>query len=209
VLTYNSGQEVSLEALSQNSGVAKNTIQRYLDYLEAAFLIHRVRRVDENARRFVRQRSFKVYLTNPSMRAALFAPATLGADSLGPLAETAVFGQWIHSPEIRNLHYARWPAGEVDIVRLEPATARPTWAYDVKWSDHHVQRPEELNALIDFASRSGMTEVGATTLTATQTFNVRGVEVRLFPLSLHCYTLGRMTASEPVLLQRMATGHGL
>ncbi len=36
-LAYNSGNEVSLDGLSKSSGVAKNTIKRYLEYLEAAF----------------------------------------------------------------------------------------------------------------------------------------------------------------------------
>jgi len=36
-LAYNTGNEVSLENLSKSSGVAKNTIKRYLEYLEAAF----------------------------------------------------------------------------------------------------------------------------------------------------------------------------
>lgn len=72
-ISYNSGQEVSLEALSSNSGVAKATLSRYLEYLEAAFLIVRVMRVDDTGRSFKRVRQFKVYLTNPSMRAALYA----------------------------------------------------------------------------------------------------------------------------------------
>ena len=45
-LAYNTGNEVSLEGLAQSSGVAKNTIRRYLEYLEAAFLIRRVERID-------------------------------------------------------------------------------------------------------------------------------------------------------------------
>jgi len=72
-IAYHSGQEISLESLASSSGVAKNTISRYLECLEAAFLIVRVQRVDDNGRTFQRMRQFKVYLTNPSMRAALFA----------------------------------------------------------------------------------------------------------------------------------------
>jgi len=204
VLTYNTGQEVSLEALSQNSGVAKNTIQRYLDYLEAAFLIHRVRRIDDTARRFERQRTFKVYLSNPSMRAALFGPVAEGHAALGALAETATLCQWIHSPELRHLHYARWPGGEVDFVRLNPATAKPSWAYDVKWSDHHATRTEELRALLTFAERCTLPVVGASTRTVRKTLTVGQVEIRLFPTSLHCYGIGRLSASEPALLERLA-----
>ncbi len=35
-IAYHSGQEISLDGLAQSSGVAKNTITKYLDYLEAA-----------------------------------------------------------------------------------------------------------------------------------------------------------------------------
>ncbi len=202
VLAYNTGQEVSLEALSRNSDVAKNTIQRYLTYLEAAFLIHRVLRVDDNARRFERQRAFKVYLTNPSMRAALFGSLDDGHAGFGALAETAVFCQWIHTSALCFLHYARWGAGEVDVVRLDPPTSRPRWAYDVKWSDQHVDRPEELRALVDFAARNRLAVAGATTRTRERTVaaDLGGIELRLFPLALHCYALGRLSARDPKAL---------
>ncbi len=38
-LAFNTANEISLGALSQKSGVAKNTIKKYIEYLEAAFLI--------------------------------------------------------------------------------------------------------------------------------------------------------------------------
>lgn len=65
-LAYNTGQELSLESLSKTSNVAKNTLLKYLEYLEAAFLIKRIRRVDRDATRFKRVTTFKVYLTNPT-----------------------------------------------------------------------------------------------------------------------------------------------
>jgi hypothetical protein len=70
-LAYNTANEVSLDELSRNSGAAKNTIKRYLEYLEAAFLIKVVHRIDRSAKRFQRANFFKVYLTNPSIRSAL------------------------------------------------------------------------------------------------------------------------------------------
>jgi len=59
-LCYNSAQEVSLEKLSAAGAVAKNTLKRYMEYLEAAFLIRTCAHVDNNARTFQRQTSFKV-----------------------------------------------------------------------------------------------------------------------------------------------------
>ncbi len=200
-LAYHTGQEVSLDGLAQSSGVAKNTITKYLDYLEAAFLIVRVRRVDDTGKTFQRMRHFKVYLTNPSMRSALFAQISDGDDAMGAMAETAIFSQWFHSPHKKNLHYARWKKGradlEVDLVRVDPARLKPTWAYEIKWSDRYAtDQPGELRGLIEFAKRNFDTSIpaGATTKTITAESEIDGVLIRHFPCSLHCYQVGKNVA---------------
>ncbi|WP_138477225.1 DUF4143 domain-containing protein [Dyadobacter bucti] len=71
-LVYFCGTEVSLDALSKNSGIDKNLLKKYLEYLEAAFLIRLVHRIDDNPKRFQRANFYKVFLTNPSLRSALF-----------------------------------------------------------------------------------------------------------------------------------------
>lgn len=200
-LAYHTGQEVSLDGLAQSSGVAKNTITRYLDYLEAAFLIVRVRRVDDTGKTFQRMRNFKVYLTNPSMRSALFAPISDGDDAMGAMVETAIFSQWFHSDLMKNLHYARWKKGradlEVDLVRVDPARLKPTWAYEIKWSDRYAtDQPGELRGLIEFAKRNFDASIpaGATTKTITAESEIDGVMIRHFPCSLHCYQVGKNVA---------------
>lgn len=196
-IAYHSGQEISLDGLAKSSGVAKNTISKYLDYLEAAFLIVRVRRVDESGKTFRRMRFFKAYLTNPSMRAALFAPLADGDEAVETMAETAIFSQWFHSDQLRNIHYARWKSGrqdrEVDLIRIDPANLRPSWAYEIKWSDRFAEHPNELSGLIDFARKNGVDRVpvGATTKTITTETVVDGVPIRHFPCALHCYQVGR------------------
>ncbi len=45
MLAFNSGHELNLESLSQSSQVSKNTIKRYLEYLEASFLIRVMHRI--------------------------------------------------------------------------------------------------------------------------------------------------------------------
>ena len=49
-LAYNSGNEASLENITQESGLAKPTIKRYIEYLESAFLIIKLTTVDDNCR---------------------------------------------------------------------------------------------------------------------------------------------------------------
>ena len=107
-LAYNAGNEASLENISQKSGISKPTIQRYIKYLESAFLIIKLPTVDENCKTLQRQRNFKVYLNNPSMRAALFGTVRIDETAkIGHLAESAIFSQWQHAQQFRQLRYAR------------------------------------------------------------------------------------------------------
>ena len=187
-LAFNTAGEVSLQELSRNSGVAKNTLKRYIEYLEAAFLIRVVHRIDRSAKRFKRAWSFKVYLTNPSMRAALFSPAADSSPDLGHLTETAIFSQWFHQ-ERASIYYSRWRSGEVDIVGLD-AAQRPAWAVEVKWSDRYPDNPHQLKALISFCSTNGMGDALATSRTIQKTVSAGGLSIAFVPASVYCYTLG-------------------
>jgi predicted AAA+ superfamily ATPase len=191
VLAYNSGNEVSLEALSKSAGVAKNTIKRYLEYLEAAFLIKRVDRIDQTAKRFKRAMCFKAYLTNPSMRAALFGQITADAETIGHLIETAIFSQWQHSDSVQ-LYYARWNSGEIDIVHLNSATQSPTWAVEVKWSDRPVTDTSLLRHCVEFAKTHPKLQqpILCTTRTYLGTGSCQDVLFKFQPSSLYAYTLG-------------------
>lgn len=188
-LAYNTAGEVSLGELAQRSGVAKNTLKRYIEYLEAAFLVKIVHRIDRNARRFTRAPTFKVYLTNPSMRSALFAPIRPGDEALGYLAETAVFSQWFHADQTR-LHYARWSDGEVDIVNLSADKERPDWVVEVKWSDKYVDRPGQLGSLFDFCHHHNLREALVTTVTRQELVTHQSVRLHFVPASLYCYGVG-------------------
>ncbi len=191
-LAYNSGNEVSLEGLSQSSGVAKNTIKRYLEYLEAAFLIRRVERIDHNARKFKRAVCFKVYLTNPSMRAALFGQIDTDSQAMGAMTETAIFSQWQHS-KMTELYYARWKAGEIDIVHLDAAHQSPSWIVEVKWSDRPYSSPSELDNCIEFVRKNlGVSQPILVTSKTIRDHNFLYKDVRFHfePASLYAYVLG-------------------
>jgi len=186
-LAFNTAGEVSLEELSQGSGVAKNTIKRYIEYLEAAFLVRVVHRVDRNARRFKRANFFKVYLTNPSIRTALFSPVSDDDEAMGNIVETAIFAQWFHS-DVR-LHYARWNRGEVDIVHLGPKQ-KAAWALEAKWSDRYYSRPAELSSLVKFCHSQNLSRAMVTSKTHQGVRTVDSVSLDFLPASLYCYMLG-------------------
>ena len=193
-VAYNSAQEISVEDLSQSSGVSKPTIAKYLEYLEAAFLIKRLRRIDENAARFRKAMTFKVYLTNSTMRSALFAPLDADDAAMGHMVETAVFSQWLHNASyIESLHYARWKKGEIDLVSLD-AAQRPRFAVEVKWSDRAPNDAKEIKALLEFARINPLARRPlVTTRTISEIKKMDGIEVEFTPTALHCYTVGRNT----------------
>lgn len=199
VLAYNTGMEVSYEGLSQASGVAKNTIRKYLEYLEAAFLIHRLHRVDRNARRFKRVTHFKVYLINPCIRAALFGPVDASAEAMGRMAETAYISQIAASVVAEYCYYARWGDGEVDLVRLDLEGQRPVLAEEIKWSDRPAERPtDELAGLIAFCKKNSLAEGLVGVRSAVRHTKVDGVTIMMQPLSLSCYQRARIYLNEAI-----------
>lgn len=200
MLAYNTSNEVSLDELSSGAGVAKNTIKRYLEYLEAAFLIKIIHRIDQNAKRFQRANFFKVYLTNPSMRCALFDPVTEDHEFMGNMAETAIVSQWIHSMNLEKLHYARWKQGEVDLVYLDGDVV--AWCMEIKWSDRYFNRPEELKSLIQFAESHGVDFVGTTTKTKKGVRVINEVAIDYYETSVYCYTVGRNTTESISVIKR-------
>ena len=189
-LAFNTANEISLEALSKGSGLAKNTIKKYIEYLEAAFLIRCVHRIDINARRFRRANFFKVYLTNPSMRAALFEPISFKDEAIGDLIETAVYSQWFHA-STSNLHYARWRHGEVDIVNLGTKAQEVSWAVEIKYTDKPYKSPaSELKNVINFCHTNNCASVIVTSKTITDDVRFKNVLIEFVPASLYCYILG-------------------
>jgi uncharacterized protein len=195
VLAYNAGHEISLENIAQNSGITKPTIKRYIEYLESAFLLMKVSTVDENCRTLQRERNFKVYLNNPSMRAGLFAPVSPSdADLIGHLAESAIFAQWQHAPTFRQLRYARWKnEGEVDIVYLDGPQSRPRWIGEIKWSDRVAsnfhRETRSMGALLK--KHNTIKTALFTTKSVSQVRVLEERRVRLVPSAQYCYTVGR------------------
>jgi predicted AAA+ superfamily ATPase len=168
-LAFNTANEVSLEELSKGSGVAKNTIKRY-----------------------IRANFFKVYLTNPSMRSALFSPVESDDSAVGSLVETGIFAQWFHS--YAPLYYARWKGGEVDMVQMSQEL-KPEWALEVKWSDRIVSHPEELHGVIQFCKSHEIKNVVVTTKTIRTNGSIDGVPVEFIPAGEYCYTVGKNVVS--------------
>lgn len=194
-LAYGSGNEVSLDQLSRASGVNKNTIKRYTDYLEAAFLIKKVRRVDETSRVFKRDNFFKIYLTNPSLRSALFTPLRPEDDHMGNMVETAIYAQWMHR-EWFTPYYARWQNGEVDMVGIDEKRLKPAWALEIKWSNRYYENPGELKSLISYCEKNKLDSAIVTTIDKEGLKEFGGLSLRYIPAALYAYAVGKNTLTQ-------------
>jgi predicted AAA+ superfamily ATPase len=196
MLAYNSGNEVSLDALSKASKVEKHQLKKYLEYLEAAFLIRIVHRIDDNAKQFQRAMCFKIYLTNPSLRSALFSPLQPTDDLFGSMVETAIFSQWMHRDWFIP-YYARWTKGkyqgEVDMVGLGEKRLKPWWALEIKWSNRYLEKPGELTSLLSFCNNNKLSSALITTIDKEVTIEYNNIKLVFIPSSVYAYVVGKNT----------------
>ncbi len=195
-IAYNTGNEFSYERMAKESGIQKDTLKKYLEYLEAAFLIKVLNKVDVNARRLKRVTSFKVYLTNPSLRTALFSPITETDSEMGNMVETAVLSQWMHREKL-DLTYARWKEGrnegEVDLVLVDNKKYKPVWSVEIKWSNRYFDKPNELKSLISFCKANGFQNALVTTIDQMGVKETEGLQFSFVPASVYSYNIGEIT----------------
>lgn len=187
MMAFNTANEISFNELARKSEISKNTIKKYMEYLEAAFLIKTVHRIDQNARHFKRANFFKIYLTNPSIRTVLFAPIDPDSEAIGSLVETAMFSQFFHMN--MKLYYARWNKGEVDLVNLD-ATQKASWCLEIKWSDRFAGHPGDLKSLLSFCRTNNLKDAHVTTRTTYESRQVENINLEFIPSSLYCYSVG-------------------
>jgi predicted AAA+ superfamily ATPase len=196
MIAYNSGKQFSYERLSKESGIRKDLLRKYIGYLEAAYLIKVIHRTDDNARSYQRETSFKIYLTNPSLRCALFQPLKESDEEIGDMVETTVFAQWIPRPE--SISYANWKngrkdQGEVDIVGINPAIFKPIWAVEVKWTDRYYSNPGELVSLKSYMEKNALKYAMVTTKTEMGMIEMPFGKLQFLPVSCYAYTVAKNT----------------
>lgn len=190
-IAFRSGNEFSYESLSTEAGIKKETIKRYLEYLEAAFLIKVVNRIDQNAKCMQRVTSFKIYLTNPSLRCALFTPINEDDEFMGSMVETAVFSQWIQGGKT-DFFYANWAKGrskgEVDIVWVDMATQKAISLAEIKWTDRFAENPTELKSLYSFLSLNpSVKKIFVTSKTRFGTYDIPEGKIMFIPVAIYSY----------------------
>lgn len=194
-IAFRSGNEFSYESLSSESGIKKETIKKYLEYLEAAFLIKVVYKIDQSAKKMQRVTSFKIYLTNPTLRCALFSSIDNGDEAIGSMVETALFAQWIQG-EKSDFYYANWnigrEKGEVDMVWVDTARQKAFSLAEIKWTDKYSEDPSGLKSLRKFLkSNQGIRKSIVTTKTKTSSSTINENTILFIPSAIYAYWVSK------------------
>jgi predicted AAA+ superfamily ATPase len=192
-ICFNTAHEFSYDDLSKTSGVKKHLIKTYIKYLESAFLVKKISRVNQTGKTFQREVKFKLYLSNPSLYAALFTPVVITNEKkMGDLVETAIYAQWMHRDWF-NPYYARWGKGEVDMVGVDDGSLKPIWALEIKWSNRYVEKPNELSSLIDFCTVNSLSSALITSIDVKTQQEYKGVKLQFVPCATYAYNVGKNT----------------
>lgn len=137
-LAFQVGDEVSVEELGNSIGISKNTVNRYLELLEKAFIIFRLDGYSKNLRNEMTKKS-KYYFYDVGIRNAIinnFNSPDL-RDDMGAIWENYAIVEMIkklkYNGSHANLYFWRTYQGdEIDLLVEADGAIK---AYEMKWSD--------------------------------------------------------------------------
>lgn len=144
LLAYQSGSEVSVNELSNNLGISRITINRYLDLLERTFVIFRLPAFGNNPRKEI-IKSQKIYFWDTGVRNALINEFNLDANrsDIGSLWENWIVSEFAKKiflgGNIKKMYFWRTKIGsEVDLV-IKDGNGKIT-AFEIKWRGNKITK---------------------------------------------------------------------
>lgn len=143
LLSYQIGSEVSVSELATNLGVARPTVERYLDLLERSFVIFRLPAFSTNQRKEI-SKSQKIYFWDTGIRNAVINDYTLNdsRSDIGKIWENWVVSEFakqnLLAGQKQSFYFWRSVSGgEIDLVIKEGSKTK---AFEIKWSKNKIRR---------------------------------------------------------------------
>ena len=139
LLSYQIGSEVSVNELSKKLKVKSETVENYLDLLEKAFVIFRLKSYSNNARKEVSKMS-KIFFWDNGIRNAViddFKDISMRNDQ-GQLFENLMISErmkmnaWLNN-SAKSFFWRNYNQSEVDYVEVNGDNI---FAYEMKWNSH-------------------------------------------------------------------------
>lgn len=146
LLAFQIGKEISYNELGGQLGMSKNTVERYLDLLEKAFVIFKLRGFSRNLRKEI-SKNPRYYFYDTGIRNALinnFNPLSM-RDDVGMLWENYIIVEKIKKQEYlyapaNNYFWRTYDRKEIDLV--EEYGGR-LYGYEIKWTEAKRKTPQE------------------------------------------------------------------
>jgi predicted AAA+ superfamily ATPase len=146
LLAYQLGKDVSLNELGNQLSMSKNTVERYLDLLEKAFVIVRMSGFSRNLRKEI-TKSHRWYFIDNGIRNAVvgnFNPLQIRNDT-GELWENYIITERLKKIEYLRMHcnvyfWRTYDRQEIDLVEER---AGHIAGYEIKWARKRVKQPAQ------------------------------------------------------------------
>ncbi|RLD81880.1 MAG: hypothetical protein DRJ10_05630 [Bacteroidetes bacterium] len=196
-LAYNSGIETNVEELVHSTGFSKDAVIKYLNYLEHIFLIKRIYRFNDRHTNDRDDLYFRVYITNVSMRTALFTPLTIDDIRTEYMVETAILAQWQHV-EKDMFYYCKHDHVFIDLIKVDE-NKNPVWITDVRWQHPHGLEHNELDIVGYFCEKHGLLSSMITTKETRDIIPSSNVIHSYEPASLYCYSIGKQIVENKMI----------
>ncbi len=145
LLAFQIGKEVSLNELGNTLGLAKQTVERYLDLLEKTFVIVKVRSFSRNLRKEIAKSSRYYFLDNGIRNALINNFNDLSSrDDTGMLWENFLFME-----RRKKRHYLKifvneyfWRTHDQKEIDLVEEREGRLWGYEFKWGKKAPKAPK-------------------------------------------------------------------
>lgn len=145
LLAFQIGQEVSLNELSNNLGIAKQSVERYLDLLEKTFIIKKVGGFSRNLRKEV-VKTARYFFWDNGIRNALINNFNLigQRNDIGMLWENFLFMERLKTKSYKRIFsndyfWRTYDRQEIDLVEDRDGNL---YAYEFKWKPRNVKVPK-------------------------------------------------------------------
>lgn len=137
LIAFQIGHEVSLNELSNALGIAKQTVERYLDLLEKSFVIKKVGGFSQNLRKEIVKTARYYFLDNGVRNAVINSFNDVSTrNDMGMLWENFCFAERLKKQEYHDLHVNNYFWRTYDRQELDMVEERDgqLWGYEFKWN---------------------------------------------------------------------------
>ncbi|MFH1479006.1 MAG: ATP-binding protein [Candidatus Omnitrophota bacterium] len=146
LLTFQIGKEVSYTELGRQLGMSKNTIEKYLDLLEKAFVIFKLRGFSRSIRKEI-SKNPRYYFYDTGIRNALINNFNILSmrDDIGMLWENYIIVERLKAQEylhmqVNNHFWRTYDRKEIDFIEEKDGMLH---GYEITWSNAKRNAPKE------------------------------------------------------------------